>query len=79
MRRLTALLKQSDEQIEARVQGLNDLVRFLTATVEMPPIKILGAVLIAPDAPAAGDQTQTVTTRVWWDRSRKRSLTGGRK
>src|SRR5262245_47856384 len=61
MRRLTASLKQFDEQLEARVLGLNDLVRFLTATVEMPPIKVLGDMVIVPDPPADGDQPQPVT------------------
>jgi hypothetical protein len=37
MRRLTALVKRSDEQLEARVRALNDLVRFLSATVAPPP------------------------------------------
>ena len=61
MRRLTALLKQSDEQIEARVRGLNDLVRFLSATVEMPQMKVLGDVVIAPDPPVDSNKPQAVT------------------
>jgi hypothetical protein len=61
MCRLTTWLKQSDEQTEARVRALNVLVRFLTATVEMPPIKVLGDMVIAPDPPAHSDQPQTVT------------------
>jgi hypothetical protein len=61
MRRLTAWLKQRDELTEARVHGLNDLVRFLTATVEMPRLQVLGDMVVAPEPPVDGDKPQTVT------------------
>jgi hypothetical protein len=61
MRRLTAWSRQADEGTEARVQGLNDLVRFLAATVAMPPIKVLGDMVIAPDPPVDSEKPQTIT------------------
>jgi hypothetical protein len=61
MRRLTALVTRSDEQLEAQIGGLNALVRFLTATVDMPPVRILGDILIAPDPPADSDTPPIIT------------------
>jgi hypothetical protein len=61
MRRLTTWLRQNEEGSEARVRALNDLVRFLAATVEMPPIRVLGDVVIAPVPPVDSDKPQTVT------------------
>jgi hypothetical protein len=55
------LLKHYDEKLEARIGGLNDLVRFLCATVEMPPMKVLGDMVIAPDPPADSDKPPIVT------------------
>ena len=61
MRRLTAMITRSNEQLEAQICGLNALVRFLTATVEMPPMTVLGDVVVAPDPPVDGDKPQSVT------------------
>lgn len=58
LRRVTACQKHADEQCEARVQGLKDLIRSLSETGGARPMMVLGDLVAAPDLPADGDQPQ---------------------